>query len=242
MKKILIILGLAVVLGVVVLNVFGAVLLGRVLEGAIGAPVSVGRLHLGFLSSNVGLYNVKIKNPQGFNEKALAEIHEISMKYDLGAFFRGKVHLTEVRLDFGDVTVEKNEGKVNLLEIGAVKGMTQKKGGAQGPEPESQPGQPESKSGKPAPKGPEIQIDEVLVNIGKGRYVDSSAQPPSVKEYDLGIHDEKFKNVTDTPTLVKDIALLILRKVGLSSLTSNFDILVKGAGGEAKSALQKLVG
>jgi len=71
--------------------------------------------------------------------------------------------------------------------------------------------------------------------------VDSSAAPPVVKEYDLGIHDETFKNVTNTQSLVKDIAFLILRKVGLSSLTSNFDILLKGVGGGVQSTFEKLL-
>ena len=79
------------------------------------------------------------------------------------------------------------------------------------------------------------------MNIGKTRYVDSAAQPPTVKEYDLGVHGETFKNVTDTRGLVKDIVFLILRKVGLSSLTSNFDILLKGVGGEVRSNFQKLL-
>ena len=79
------------------------------------------------------------------------------------------------------------------------------------------------------------------MNIGKARYVDSTAQPPTVKEYDLGIHDETFKNVTSVRSLVKDMAFLILRKVGLSSLTSNFDILLKGVGGEVQSTFEKLM-
>ncbi len=232
MKKILI--GLVVLVAALFMgvNLFGAMALGHILENAIGAPVSVGRLHVGIFSSSVGLYNIKIKNPKGFREKTLADIHEISMKYDLQAFFRGKVHLKAVRLDFGDVTIEKSTSQVNLLELGAVKGMTKGIGSGGG----------EAKPGKPgAHKGPELQMDEVFVNIGKTRYVDSAAQPPIVKEYDLGIHNETFKNVTSAQGLVKDIVFLILRKVGLSSLTSNFDILLKGVGGEVQSTFQKLL-
>ncbi len=218
-------------------NLFGTMALGHVLGNAIGAPVSVGRLHLGVFSSSVGLYNLKIKNPPGFREKTLAEIHEISVKYDLSAFFRGKIHFKAVRLDFGDVTIEKNSSKVNLLELGAVKGITHGIGSGGG---EAKPGKPgEGKAG--AQKGPELQMDEVLVNLGKTRYVDSAAEPPVVKDYDLGIHNESFKNVTNTQSLVKDIAFLILRKVGLSSLTGNFDVLMKGVGGGIQSTFDKLL-
>jgi len=231
MKKILVtFLALAVILwgG---LNFFGAMALGHILENAIGAPVSVGRIHVGLFSSSVGLYNIQIKNPKGFHEETLADIHELSIKYDLPAFFRGRVHFKEVRLDFGDVTIEKNSSQVNLMELGAVKGMTRGVGS----------GRKEEKPGKPGQttKAPDVQMDEVYLNIGKTRYVDSAVQPPVVKEYDIGVHQEIFKYVTSTQGLVKDIAFIILRKVGLSSLTSNFDLLLKGGGGEVQSAFQK---
>jgi len=232
MKKILMAFVFLVVTFFVVVKLFGTMALGHILENAIGAPVSVGMLHVGIFSSSVGLYNIKIKNPKGFREKTLADIHEISVKYDLQAFFRGKVHLKEVRLDFGDVTIEKSTSQVNLLELGAVKGMTKGIGSGGG----------EAKPGKPgAQKGPELQMDEVFVNIGKTRYVDSAAHPSIVKEYDLGVHNETFKNVTNTQSLVKDIVFLILRKVGLSSIISNFDILLKGIGGEVQSTFQELL-
>lgn len=239
MKKILITIAFLAAAFLVGMNFFGAMALGHILENAIGAPVSVGRLHVGILSSSVGLYDLKIKNPPGFSEKTLAEIHEILVEVDLPAFFLGKVHLQSVRLDFGDITIEKNASQVNLLELGAVKGIT--KGlGSGGGGGEAKPGKP-AEGKADAQKGPHLQMDEVLVNIGKARYVDSSGQPSSVKEYDLGIHDEIFKNVTDTQSLVKDVSFLILRKVGLSSLTSNFDILLKGAGGGVQSTFEKLL-
>ena len=230
-------LAFLVVVFLVAVNLFGAVALGHVLENAIGAPVSVGRIHVGFFSSSVGLYNIKIKNPKGFREKTLADVHEVSVKYDLQAFFQGKVHLKEVRIDFGDVAIEKSASQVNLLELGAVKGMTKGIGSGAG---EAKPGKPGEDKGS-AHQGPQLQMDEVFVNIGKARYVDFSVEPSIVKEYDLGIHNETFKNVTNAQGLSKGIVFLILRKVGLSSLTSNFDILLKGVGGEVQSTFQKLL-
>jgi len=77
MKKIIIgsvVLAVALFMG---LNLFGAMAVGHILENAIGAPVSVERLHVGIFSSSVGLYHVKIENPKGFREKTLADIHEV---------------------------------------------------------------------------------------------------------------------------------------------------------------------
>ncbi len=231
MKKILIGLVLLAVVLWGAVNLFGAVALGHILGNAVGAPVSVGRVHVGIFSPNVGIYGLKIKNPAGFHEKNLAEIHEISVVYDPAAFFRGQVHLKTVRLDFGDVTIEKNATSVNLLQLGAVKGITKGIGSGGAP----------SKTQKTAGKAPALQMDEVFLNVGKTRYVDSAAQPPLVKEYDLGVHDETFKNVTSAPALVKDIVFLILRKVGLSSITGNFDILLQGVGGGIQSTVDKLL-
>ena len=232
MKKIIV--GLVVLAAgfFIALNLFGSMAVGHILENAIGAPVSVGRLHVGLLSSSIGLYDIRINNPKGFQGKTLADIHEISVRYDLLAFLIGRVHLRSVRLDFGDVTIEKSASQVNLLELGAVKGITKGLGSGGGA---TKPGKPGTQ------KAPKLQMDEVFVNIGKVRYLDSSAQQPIVKEYDLGVHDQTFKNVTDAQSLVKDIVFLILRKVGLSSLTSNFDILLKGVGGEVQSTFEKLL-
>ena len=238
MKKILLILFLLIAAILFAVNLFGAWALAGVLEQAIGAPVKAGRLHVRVFSSSLGLYDFKIQNPPGFHEKTLAEIHEISVDYDLSALLKGRIHLKKMRLDFGDMTLEKNtRGKVNLLELGAVKGITEGFGGREGGE---------AKSGQPAKGAPEktkkmeLLIDETLVNIGKVRYVDSAAQPPLTKEYDLGIHHETFKDITKTASLVKGITFLILRKVGLSSLSGNLDILAKGVGGEIQSAFDQL--
>ena len=241
MKKILLSLVLLFCTLLVVVNLFGAWMLAGVLEKAIGAPVKVGRLHIGIFTSSLGLYDFKIKNPAGFHEEMLADIHEISVQYDLLSLFRGKVHLPRLRLDFGDVTVEKNAGgKVNLLALGAMKRPSKAKtapvsGG--GGETKPQEKAPAKAGAHPAMA---LQMDEVFVNIGKVRYVDSAAQPPVVKQYDLGIHNETFHDVTNAFSLVKGIVFLILRKVGLSSLTGNFDILVKEVSGELQSTFNQL--
>ena len=86
-----------------------------------------------------------------------------------------------------------------------------------------------------------LQIDEVFVNIGRVRYLDSGAQPPLLKEFNLGIHNETFRDVTHPAGLVKDIVFLILRKAGLSSMADvNFDMLFKGVSGELSSTIDQL--
>lgn len=238
MKNLLIGIALLIAGFVGTLNLAGSAILAGVLGKTIGAPVKVGGLQLG---SRLGLSDLKIMNPEGFSKTPLAEIHKISVDCDFLGLLKGRIHLRQIHLDFGDITIEKNADKVNLLEIGAVKGIAQglKPGKAGEGKPEK-PSAPEKRPGKE--KGMPLQIDEVLVNIGKVRYQDSSAQPPVVKAYDLGIHNESFKNVTHAPSLVKDIVFLIMRKVGLSSLIGNLDILMKGVGGGIQSTFEDLKG
>jgi len=238
MKKIFNLVLLPLALLFIVVNVFGAKLLAGVIEQQVGAPVSISRLNVGL--SGVGLYGFKIGAPEGFEfkEKNVAEIPEISVKYDLASFFKGKPHITSIVLNFGDVTVEKTgANKVNLLEVGAVKGMMKGQQGQTSEPSKTEPSKP-AKAAKPM----EIQIDEVHVNIGKARYVDSGAQPAAVKELDLGIKDEVFKNVTNPSDLTKDIIFLIMRKVGMSSLPGNLDVLAQGVGGAVQSTLDDLKG
>ncbi|MBP9865959.1 MAG: hypothetical protein KBC91_06120 [Candidatus Omnitrophica bacterium] len=233
MKKILNLVLLPLAVLFIVVNVFGAKLLAGVIGQQIGAPVSISRLNVGL--SGLGIYGFKIGNPEGFGfqEKNVAEVPEISVKYELASFFKGKPHISLIVLNFGDVTVEKAAGnKVNLLEVGAVKGMMK---GQQGQTTEPSQTEP-SKPSKPV-KPMAIQIDEVRVNIGKARYVDSAVQPATVKELDLGIRDEVFKNVTNPADLTKDIIFLIMRKVGLSTLPGNLDVLAQGIGGGVQSAI-----
>lgn len=238
MRKIINLILISLAAFFIVINVFGAKLLAGILSSQIGAPVSISRLNVGF--TGMGIYGFKLRNPEGFGfqEKNAAVIPEISAKYELGSFFKGKPHISLIVLNFGDVTVEKAAGnKVNLLEVGAVKGMMK---GQQGKTAEPSKTEPSKPARTSAPVA--LQIDEVRVNIGKARYVDSAVQPATVKEMDLGIHDELFKNVTNSADLTKDILFLVMRKVGMASLPGNLDVLAQGVGGAVQSTIDDLKG
>lgn len=210
MIKLLFRLTVLFVLLVLAINLFGGFFVSKIMEGAIGAPVSGGRVYLNVLTSELGLSGFKIQNPPGFRRKVLTEIREISLQYDVSSIFSGQIHVPRMRLDFGDMNIEKNRnGKFNLMELGAVKGMF---GGGSGGN--------KGKGTKPSGKAPQIIIDEVFVNIGKVRYFDSIMG--QTKEIDLGIREERFRNVTNTPGLVRDIVFLIMRKIGLSSFGQSF--------------------
>lgn len=218
---------------------FGKVIFAGALQSALGAPVKVGGLRVGL--SEIGIDNLVIGSPRGFQEKKMAVIPEVSMQYDSKAVLGGKIHLKKIILRMAEATVEKSSGgKINLLELKPLK-----KSESETKETKVEPSQapPKEKPASASPKASKppfsVQIDEVLLDLGKVRYVDSGATPASVKEYSLGVRNESFRNVTNTPELIKQLAFFILKKVGLSSLTSNFDVLLKGLGGEVSSTVGK---
>ncbi len=192
---------------------FASTLLGKVMEQAIGAPVKVGRVHLGVFSNEVGIYGLKVENPDGFREKTLASVPEVYVNYDLPSFFTGKPHIKTVRLNVEEITVEKNPtGQVNLLELKAMK---------------SGPAKPSGQASAQQP-APEVQIDQVVLNLGQARYVDYTTPTPAIRQFSLGVKNEILHNVTQPQQVTKDIVVITLKKVGLAALTTGIDTLTKG--------------
>ncbi len=228
-----------VLVGVVLIAVFFShVILSSVLTGVLGAPVKVERIALG---AKTGIYGLTIGNPKGFKEERLVSIPEASVHMDIGALFKGKIHVYKIRLAMEEATIEKSaDNKINLLELKVMK-QTEKKPEKPAPqeEPQSKPSEP-AKPGKPSQPIFTVQIDEVLLDLDKARYVDSGVTPASVKEYSLGVRNQSLKVVTNVASVVKQLAFFILKKVGMSSLTENFDVLLKGVGGEMGEKLGKL--
>ncbi len=229
MKKFFISAVLVLAIAAVVLFFASNMVLGAILSGAIGAPVKVGRVSVGL--SGAGIYGLVIHNPKGFKEKRLASVPEASVTYDLGAFFKGKVHLKRIKIAMDEVTIERNaEGKFNLMEIKAMK--KPERPASETPVPQ-QPSEP-NKPAQPV-QLPPLQIDEVVLDLNKARF----ANDGSVKEFSLGIQGETFHNVTYVPTLVREVVFFILKKVGMSAFPANLDSLLQGVSGEVGTTVNK---
>lgn len=245
---------LVIAAGFAALQSLGHSLLAKALEEAIGVPVRISRVHLGLFNSEIGVYGLKVLNPEGFHEKTLASIPEIYFQYDLASFFTSRARIKTVRLSVEEITVEKDRvGRVNLLELEAVKGAA--KSLRRRPSPASRepvPGEvaPEPVKPGPAPQTPsvrekpakplELQIDQVILSLGRARYVDSGVEPPAVRELDLKVRGEVLRNVTDPQQVTKEVVIITLRKVGLAALTTDFDLLAKSLGTQFKSSLESL--
>jgi hypothetical protein len=229
-------LGIVAILIVVIVgfNLIGATIFSKVLTDAVGAPVKVGDVRLDLMGSRVSIQDLKIENPEGFTEKNLAVIPEISVAYDLPSLFKGVARLPEVILNFNQVVVEKNQqGQINLMQLAPVSQATQGK-----PAPgQDQPETPKEEQ-KEAGKAMTVQIDKVDLSVGGAKYVDS-ANPSNSKELKINIEHQILKDVTNPRQITQQIVAIILKKVGMAELTSRLDVFTKGFETDVKSDMMK---
>ena len=217
----------------------GSFFLAKAIEIVVGAPVKIQRFKLDLFSSEVGIYGLQVKNPQGFKEPILASVPEISIHADLPALFENRIHIWQIQLNVDEITVERNEsGAVNLTEIGAVKNAPKRpSAGAPGP---TEPARPAPAERRAAPTKPSpVQIDAVVLSLGRARYVDATGE----RKFALEIRNAVLKNVTDPAQIIQQIVMKTLQRVGLNALTQqlqsyglNWDAQYGSAGDQLKQA------
>ena len=205
---------ITVVLVVSIIYVGGSMILSKALEQVLGVPVSVGKLHLS--ASEIGIYGLQVQNPKDFTEKTLASIPEIFVSISPAELFRKNIHIKQIRLNLDQITVERNsENKLNLTELAPLKKKPAAPAEPQkGPEPAS-PQEQKPKSQLQI----SVHIDEVVLNLGRARYVDSTNKSqPVVREFPLDIQNATLHDVTDPGQVVRQVVLQTMQKVGLNAM------------------------
>jgi len=171
-----------------------------------GLNLSMRSINIGILKTLVGINDLKLFNPDGFPDRLMMDMPEIYVDYNLGAFFRGRIHLRELRLNLKEFAVIKNErGQLNLDSLKVVKEKKQKRVHA------------EAAGMMP------FQIDVLELKVGKVIYKDySTGTQPMVQEFNVNIN-ERYENITDPYNLARLIVVRTLRKTIISRL-ANFDL------------------
>lgn len=179
-------------------------------EAITGLPLNIKSFRVGIIKTLVGIRNLRLFNPKGYEDKIMLDMPEIYVDYDLPAIFKGKVHLEEMRINMKEFAVVKNRnGELNLDSLKVVR--AQKEGRAPAPEE------------KEISKAPEIQIDSLKLKIGKVIYKDySRGGNPLVKEFNVNL-DEKYENITDPYSLVSLIVVKSLMNTTIAGL-ADFDL------------------
>jgi len=193
-----------------------------------GLTLSIDEMNVGIIKTLIGISELKLYNPQGFEDTLMADIPEIYVDYDLAAFFKKKVHLEEVRLDLKEFIVVKN--KQGQLNIDSLKAMQ-----------EQEEGKPK-KEKKDSIEKIKIQIDILKLKIGRVIYKDyTDKKGVAVKEFNVNI-DAEYKNITDPGKLVKLIVAKALVNTTISQMANIKDGLLdagKNVGGNAVDAAKK---
>ncbi len=210
MKKILMIAAAALV-AIIVVFAFGKNLIIKAgVESGVklvtGLDLNIRRFSLGILSTHIGIEDLRLYNPPGYKDSVMIDIPEIFVDYELGSFFRGAVHLEEMRLNMKELVIVRNEkGELNLDALKV----------AQPAPKEGAPGEKPKEKGEAVP----IQLDNLDLQIGKVIFKDySRGGDPVVKEYALNIR-ESHQNIGNLNSLVSLIVAKALTKATLAGLT-----------------------
>ena len=190
-----------------------------------GLGLDIGSMDVGVLRSAIGIKNLRLRNPSGFPDQYMVELPEIYVDYDLPAFFKGQVHLEEVRLHLAQFTVEKlADGRVNLNSLKTIQA--------------SKPGQAPPAE-KPSGKTPQIAIDRLELKVGKVIYKDyTGGSAPKVQEFAVNL-DEHYEHINNPQMLAGLIISRALMHTTVAKLTNiNLTAIQSQVNAQLKQAAQ----
>jgi len=188
---------ITVVVAVLIFGLLKNSLVQAVLVQSVKAMTGLGAevrgVNVDIVKNSVRLEGLKVFNPSGFTDRLMADFPEIRVRYDLGGFLKGKVHLEDLLVDLKEFTVIRNAK--NQVNVKSLKTLLPRGGG------------------KPV----QIQIDDLHLKIGRVVYKDDSMGQSQVKEFNVNIHEE-YRNITDPDALANLIVVKALSKSGIAGL------------------------
>jgi hypothetical protein len=213
MKKIAVFAAILLLAFIVFINGKNAIakaILVKSVRQMTGLGVDVRYINVSLKKTFIEVKGLNIYNPQGFNERLMADVPEAYVDFDLASLFKGKAHIEALRLHLKEFTVVKSAA--GRLNINSISGISKEE--ALG----------EQRKEKVKPK-PEIQIDVLELKVGRVLYRDYTQLPPGEFRYNVNIH-ERYENVTDVEGLVKLIVTRSLVNTAISRLAEvDFDRL-----------------
>ncbi|MFA5271744.1 MAG: hypothetical protein WC412_05340 [Candidatus Omnitrophota bacterium] len=231
MKKLIkVIVWVIVVLGILLLakNFIAKTAVSGVVKKLTGLTLNIDSLNVGVFKTAIDIKGLKLHNPAGFKDRLMMNMPRIYVDYDLGAFFKNKVHLEDIKINLEEFVVVKNEkGELNLNSLRVVqdKKQTKKEG-----------------TKKKESKLPDLKIDVLDLRIGKVIYKDySKGAEPSIQEFNVNIN-EQYENINDPYVFTSLIIVKALMNTSIASL-ANFDLgPLKNAAGSSLGKAKKLAG
>ena len=165
-----------------------------------GMTSSMEEMKISLLENWIAIKELVVINPIDFPDEIMIYIPELYIKYDLGDFIKGRIHVKELRIKLDELIIVKNKKRelnLNLLKI-------------------IQPSKVEDELGekKEALEADKFKIDVLKLQVGKVSYKNYPEQlAPIIREFKIDI-DERYEDISDSSAL----AGLILSKIFLSNL------------------------
>ena len=181
-----------------------------------GLELHIRRLNIGVLTTLIDIQDLRLHNPPEFQDRVMFDLSEVYVDYNLRSILSGKVHLEELRLDLKELTIIRNEqGQLNLDSLKAA--------GAKKKAPEEKEAAREAAPAEEKKELPEIQIDRLVLKVGKVIYKDYSKGPePNVQEFDVNLN-ETYENISNIQALVPLIVSKALINTTIAKL-ANYDM------------------
>ncbi len=230
MKKAGLIIGVAIIVLVILSgmkNMIAKIAIEKASKAIVGLKLDIGSLNIGIIKTLTEVKDLRLYNPEGFEDKVMFDIPEIYVDYNLPEIFKGKIHLYDMKLDLKECVIAKNkDGKLNLDSLKAVQGSSARK-------------RPNRESKEVAP---DFQIDQLELKIGRVVFKDySKGVTPYVLRFNVNL-DEKYKNITDPNALVSLIVVKVVMNTGIGKLIKLDIAGLQDTIGNTLSSVQHIAG
>lgn len=225
-KRIVTFLGILTVLilvGVIGVMIFADRAVKSAVESAgaktLNVPVLVGDADVSFLGGTLGLQNLTVKNPQGYDGPALLTLQAVSVKADAGSLFGDAVVVKDMTLTGMEVFVEQKGLQNNLYEV--IKPLREPR----------------------EPTGKRLIIDkltispDIVVHISLPALPGQQAQTMSLKVAPITMTDLGRDERMDTAVLISKVFLAVARSIAEQSS----GVLPKETVGEITNVLDKAI-
>lgn len=155
-----------------------------------GTSVRINRFSFSLFRQAIEIKGLKFYHPRGYPKAVMVDMPRVGLKYDLFALFRRKVHLHSVEVDLKElVVIKNNEGQLNVDALKVAQRKEERSA---------------EKTKKVSQKLIAMQVDELILSIGKVVYKDfsKSVDKPSIQVFELNVKERKYKNIVSAQQLI----------------------------------------
>lgn len=176
-----------------------------------GVHVDMKKFNLGIIDPKLGIWGLKVYNPNGFDNNPMLSMPEIYVDYKIMPLITQKrVVVNDIRIHLEEIVVVKNKaGLVNFSSLG--------KAGKKKEEDKKEMVKKEDEK-KEKTETPKIEIAKLSLKAERLVFKDySKGAEPEIKTFELKI-DEQAKNITNLNLYITTVSTMILAKTTLGNL------------------------